>query len=107
MAISTKPNKTQYSREQGTQPKVEEVEDAELDPNFYDITSKSSKKNPVVTELGELWSMAAPITLMNCVVFLRAMVSVLFLGRLGPLALAGESHFLSPFSQKKKRKIEL
>lgn len=75
-------------------------DDEELDPDFYNFTNKSSKMvvDPVVlTELGELWSMAAPITLMNCVVFLRAMVSVLFLGRLGPLALAGGSH-----SQKKK-----
>uniref|UniRef100_A0A0D9W168 Protein DETOXIFICATION n=1 Tax=Leersia perrieri TaxID=77586 RepID=A0A0D9W168_9ORYZ len=40
-------------------------------------------------ELRELWSMAAPITALNCVVYLRAMVSVLCLGRLGPLDLAG------------------
>ncbi|CAA7405280.1 unnamed protein product [Spirodela intermedia] len=33
--------------------------------------------------------MAAPITAMNCLVFLRAMVSVLCLGRLGGLELAG------------------
>jgi len=33
--------------------------------------------------------MAAPITALNCVVYLRAMVSVLCLGRLGPLDLAG------------------
>lgn len=43
----------------------------------------------VAEELRELWSMAAPITAMNCVVYLRAMVSVLCLGRLGPLELAG------------------
>lgn len=40
-------------------------------------------------ELRSLWSMAAPITALNCVVYLRAMVSVLCLGRLGPLDLAG------------------
>ncbi|XP_062212961.1 protein DETOXIFICATION 54-like [Phragmites australis] len=40
-------------------------------------------------ELRALWSMAAPITALNCVVYLRAMVSVLCLGRLGPLDLAG------------------
>lgn len=40
-------------------------------------------------ELRELWRMAAPITALNCVVYLRAMVSVLCLGRLGPLDLAG------------------
>lgn len=41
------------------------------------------------SELRELWAMAAPITALNCVVYLRAMVSVLCLGRLGPLDLAG------------------
>ncbi|KAL6894423.1 hypothetical protein ACP4OV_008521 [Aristida adscensionis] len=40
-------------------------------------------------ELRALWGMAAPITALNCVVYLRAMVSVLCLGRLGPLDLAG------------------
>ncbi|KAM0947345.1 putative multi antimicrobial extrusion protein [Dioscorea sansibarensis] len=40
-------------------------------------------------ELRELWSMAAPITAMNLVVYLRAMISVVFLGHLGPLELAG------------------
>ncbi|KAJ4749079.1 Protein DETOXIFICATION [Rhynchospora pubera] len=94
MAISTKTNKTQYDPDQGAPPKVKEVEDAELERDCYDFTTtttttKSSKTNPALTELGELWSMAAPITLMNGVVFLRAMISVLFLGRLGPLALAG------------------
>lgn len=37
----------------------------------------------------ELWSMALPITAMNCLVYVRAVVSVLFLGRLGSLELAG------------------
>ncbi|KAI3726543.1 hypothetical protein L1987_66341 [Smallanthus sonchifolius] len=36
-------------------------------------------------------SMAVPITAMNCLVFLRAVVSVLFLGRLGSLELDGGS----------------
>ena len=40
-------------------------------------------------ELRALWSMAAPITAMNILVFLRAMISVLCLGRLGRLELAG------------------
>ncbi|XP_071711575.1 protein DETOXIFICATION 54-like [Rutidosis leptorrhynchoides] len=35
--------------------------------------------------------MAVPITAMNCLVYLRAVVSVLFLGRLGSLELAGGS----------------
>lgn len=35
--------------------------------------------------------MAIPITAMNCLVYLRAVVSVLFLGRLGSLELAGGS----------------
>ncbi|URD81943.1 Multidrug and toxin extrusion protein [Musa troglodytarum] len=43
----------------------------------------------VALELRELWAMAAPITAMNCLVYLRAMVSVVCLGRLGPLELAG------------------
>ncbi|KAL2335019.1 hypothetical protein Fmac_016232 [Flemingia macrophylla] len=37
----------------------------------------------------ELWGMALPITAMNMLVFVRAVVSVLFLGRLGSLELAG------------------
>ncbi|RZC54320.1 hypothetical protein C5167_013179 [Papaver somniferum] len=53
----------------------------------------SLKKPPsilqVVEELKELWGMAIPITAMNCVVYIRAMVSVVFLGRLGSLELAG------------------
>lgn len=43
----------------------------------------------VVEELKELSSMALPITAMNFLVFLRAVVSVIFLGRLGSLELAG------------------
>lgn len=43
----------------------------------------------VVEELKELWGMALPITAMNCLVYVRAVVSVLFLGRLGSLQLAG------------------
>ncbi|XP_076919870.1 protein DETOXIFICATION 54-like [Bidens hawaiensis] len=45
----------------------------------------------VMEELNELLSMAIPITAANCLVFLRAVVSVLFLGRLGSLELAGGS----------------
>ncbi|KHN32803.1 MATE efflux family protein 9 [Glycine soja] len=40
-------------------------------------------------EMKELWGMALPITAMNMLVFVRAVVSVLFLGRLGSLELAG------------------
>ncbi|KAJ3683474.1 hypothetical protein LUZ60_013701 [Juncus effusus] len=79
MAILTKTSKEEEEEE-------EEEETDEL--NFYNFNSKS-KKNPILTELGALWTLAAPITMMNCVVFLRAMISVLFLGRLGPLSLAG------------------
>ncbi|XP_048331931.2 protein DETOXIFICATION 54 [Ziziphus jujuba] len=50
---------------------------------------KSSYTSQVVEELRELWSMALPITAMNVLVFVRAVVSVLFLGRLGSLELAG------------------
>ena len=53
----------------------------------------SSHKHPtlpqVIEELKELWAMVLPITAMNCLVYVRAVVSVLFLGRLGSLELAG------------------
>ncbi|GMH21813.1 hypothetical protein Nepgr_023656 [Nepenthes gracilis] len=59
----------------------------EKDPDF------SSYRNPslsqVVEEFKELWAMVLPITTMNCLVYIRAVVSVLFLGRLGSLELAG------------------
>ncbi|PIN23335.1 putative membrane protein, predicted efflux pump [Handroanthus impetiginosus] len=50
---------------------------------------KHPSSSQVVEELKELWSMAFPITAMNCLVYVRAVVSVLFLGRLGSLELAG------------------
>ncbi|XP_051149767.1 protein DETOXIFICATION 54-like isoform X2 [Andrographis paniculata] len=40
-------------------------------------------------ELKELWSMVVPITAMNWLVYVRGVVSVLFLGRLGRVELAG------------------
>ncbi|XP_058088291.1 protein DETOXIFICATION 54-like [Magnolia sinica] len=43
----------------------------------------------VVEELKDLWSMALPITAMNFLVYVRAVVSVLCLGRIGSLELAG------------------
>ncbi|XP_002979778.2 protein DETOXIFICATION 54 [Selaginella moellendorffii] len=43
----------------------------------------------ILEELRELGRIAVPITAMNCVVYLRAMVSVLCLGRLGGRELAG------------------
>lgn len=43
----------------------------------------------MVEELKELWGMTLPITTMNFLVFLRQVVSVLFLGRIGSLELAG------------------
>ncbi|KAL2513270.1 MATE efflux family protein [Abeliophyllum distichum] len=60
---------------------------AEQSPDFYSHKLPSSSQ--VVEELKELWSMALPITAMNCLVYVRAVVSVLFLGRLGSLELAG------------------
>ncbi|KAL9250150.1 DETOXIFICATION 54-like protein [Drosera capensis] len=58
-----------------------------------DSSDFSSHKHPstsqVVEEFKELWAMAMPITAMNCLVYIRAAVSVLFLGRLGSLELAG------------------
>eukprot|EP01018_Ginkgo_biloba_P008210 Gb_25645 [translate_table: standard] len=43
----------------------------------------------VIEEFKELGRIAVPVTAMNCVVYVRAMVSVLCLGRLGGLQLAG------------------
>ncbi|KAL6522231.1 Protein DETOXIFICATION 54 [Orobanche minor] len=50
---------------------------------------KFSSSSQGVQEFKELWSMALPITAMNLLVYIRAVVSVLFLGRLGSLELAG------------------
>ncbi|KAL8059799.1 hypothetical protein ABFX02_03G110400 [Erythranthe guttata] len=60
---------------------------SEKGPDFYSHKSPSSSE--VVDELKELWSMAFPITAMNILVYIRAVVSVVFLGRLGSLELAG------------------
>ncbi|KAI3464422.1 hypothetical protein Pfo_021085 [Paulownia fortunei] len=60
---------------------------AEKGPDFYCHKFPSSAQ--VVEELKELCSMALPITAMNFLVYVRAVVSVLFLGRLGSLELAG------------------
>lgn len=57
------------------------------DSSFYSHKLPSSSQ--VVEELKELWAMALPITAMNCLVYVRQLVSVLFLGRLGSLELAG------------------
>ncbi|CAI8593782.1 unnamed protein product [Vicia faba] len=57
------------------------------DRDFF--SHKFPTTTQVVEELKELWSMALPITAMNMLVFVRAVVSVLFLGRLGSLELAG------------------
>ncbi|KAJ1292786.1 hypothetical protein BS78_01G017100 [Paspalum vaginatum] len=54
-----------------------------------DADADADDQPSVAAELRALWGMAAPITALNCVVYLRAMVSVLCLGRLGPLDLAG------------------
>ncbi|XP_057799021.1 protein DETOXIFICATION 54-like isoform X2 [Salvia miltiorrhiza] len=51
--------------------------------------AEKKSSSQVVDELKELWAMALPITAMNCLVYVRAVVSVLFLGRLGSLELAG------------------
>ncbi|KAL9449441.1 hypothetical protein AB3S75_011385 [Citrus x aurantiifolia] len=55
--------------------------------DFY--SHKLPSFSQVVEELKELWGMALPMTGMNILVFIRAVVSVLFLGRLGSLELAG------------------
>ncbi|KAD4888508.1 hypothetical protein E3N88_20581 [Mikania micrantha] len=61
------------------------------DKGFTTSQVESELRSSVMEELSELMSMAVPITAMNCLVFLRAVVSVLFLGRLGSLELAGGS----------------
>ncbi|KAL9234640.1 hypothetical protein vseg_009490 [Gypsophila vaccaria] len=60
---------------------------SEKHPDFY--SHKHPSTFQVIEELKQLWSMAFPITAMNCLVYVRAVVSVLFLGRLGSLELAG------------------
>ncbi|XP_058082080.1 protein DETOXIFICATION 54-like [Magnolia sinica] len=60
------------------------AEDEESDPMKI-----SESVNRVINELKELWSMALPITAMNLVIYIRAMLSVFCLGRLGSLELAG------------------
>ncbi|XVF63248.1 hypothetical protein PTKIN_Ptkin09bG0072500 [Pterospermum kingtungense] len=60
---------------------------AEKDTDFS--SHKFPSASQVLEELKELWGMALPITAMNLLVFVRAVVSVLFLGRLGSLELAG------------------
>ncbi|XP_010674324.2 protein DETOXIFICATION 54 [Beta vulgaris subsp. vulgaris] len=59
----------------------------EKNPDFSSHKHPSSSQ--IVEELRELWKMAFPITAMNLLVYIRAVVSVLFLGRLGSLELAG------------------
>ncbi|KAJ0733233.1 putative multi antimicrobial extrusion protein [Helianthus annuus] len=54
--------------------------------NFQGFTTSQ-----VLEELNDLLRMVIPITAANCLVFLRAVISVLFLGQLGSLELAGGS----------------
>ncbi|XP_057793468.1 LOW QUALITY PROTEIN: protein DETOXIFICATION 54-like [Salvia miltiorrhiza] len=60
---------------------------AEKMRDFYSHRHPTSSQ--VVEEMKELWQMVLPITAMNFLVYVRAVVSVLFLGRLGSLELAG------------------
>ncbi|KAJ6348882.1 hypothetical protein OIU77_006463 [Salix suchowensis] len=60
---------------------------AEKDPDFY--SHKLPSASQVFEELKELWGMALPITAAHFMAFFRAAVSVMFLGRLGNLELAG------------------
>ncbi|CAI9114689.1 OLC1v1015468C1 [Oldenlandia corymbosa var. corymbosa] len=59
------------------------------DPAAGFFSHKIPTSGQILEEMKELWSMALPITAMNCLVYVRAVVSVLFLGRLGSLELAG------------------
>ncbi|MQM07091.1 hypothetical protein Taro_039929 [Colocasia esculenta] len=63
------------------------ADEGPVSPRKSSPTAQTAKA--VVEELKELWGMALPITAMNGVVYVRAMVSVLCLGRLGSLELAG------------------
>ncbi|CAN0890599.1 Protein DETOXIFICATION 54 [Linum grandiflorum] len=49
----------------------------------------SPSMSQIVEELKELWTMALPVTASHLMAFLRAAISVVFLGRLGSLELAG------------------
>ncbi|XP_065848301.1 protein DETOXIFICATION 54 [Euphorbia lathyris] len=60
---------------------------AEKDPDLSIQTFPSSSE--VVEELKELWGMALPVTAAHLMAFFRSVVSVMFLGRLGSLELAG------------------
>ncbi|EXB57377.1 Multidrug and toxin extrusion protein 1 [Morus notabilis] len=59
----------------------------EKDPDIS--FSKFPSISQIIEELGDLWGLALPTTGMNLLVFFRAAVSILFLGRLGSLELAG------------------
>ncbi|KAA0061265.1 protein DETOXIFICATION 54 [Cucumis melo var. makuwa] len=52
-------------------------------------SNKAPSVSQVVEELKELWGITFPVTAMNFLVFFRQVVSVLFLGRIGSLELAG------------------
>ncbi|KAJ8760524.1 hypothetical protein K2173_015191 [Erythroxylum novogranatense] len=61
-----------------------------MDGKDHDFFShKLPSSSQVVEELKELWGMALPITAAHLMAFFRAVVSVIFLGRLGSLELAG------------------
>ncbi|XP_022932059.1 protein DETOXIFICATION 54-like isoform X1 [Cucurbita moschata] len=59
------------------------------DENSDASSNKAPSVSQVVEQLKELWGMTLPVTTMNFLVFLRQVVSVLFLGRIGSLELAG------------------
>lgn len=61
------------------------MEDGNADASL----NKAPSVSQVVEELKELWGMTFPVTAMNFLVFFRQVVSVLFLGRIGSLELAG------------------
>ncbi|GMY17890.1 protein DETOXIFICATION 54 [Fagus crenata] len=60
---------------------------AHKDPDFS--YCKTPSVSQIVEEVKELWLMALPTTATNFMAFFRSAVSVLFLGRLGSLELAG------------------
>ncbi|CAN1160681.1 Protein DETOXIFICATION 54 [Linum perenne] len=55
----------------------------------FPCTQTSPSMSQILEELKELWTMALPVTASHLMAFLRAAISVIFLGRLGSLELAG------------------
>ncbi|GJW18402.1 DETOXIFICATION 54-like protein [Tanacetum coccineum] len=89
--LATTPSTLDVARRCDFRHLSEEVNDKQIMKDLNSSNNRAFTTSQVLEELKELLSMAIPITAMNCLVYLRAVVSVLFLGRLGSLELAGGS----------------